>query len=148
MVLVATSSVVRTVPGLCASLAAAHPATVGAVSGLHRLFSELSLMEPLSTADLDEHSAAAARCCAVLVWLQLGCGVLASLLWQAASEARLFARHQEQRRRAGQPEEAGKGAALYEWVWDASGQGSRGRYAVAAWLLLAVTWQGCEAWFA
>lgn len=135
--------------GMCQALAAAHPATDGAVHATHGLLSALALpvpvpLVPLSRPRIDP----AAECGTMLAWLQLGCGVLAPLLWQAASEARLCARHQQQRRRAGLPLDASPQAAFYGWVWEASGEGSRGRYAVAAWLLLAVTWHGCESCFA
>ena len=56
--------------------------------------------------------------------------------------------HRRALRRAGLPPDAGPDAALLKGMWAATGMGSRLRLGLAAWLLPAVAWRACTAWFA
>eukprot|EP00887_Chlorella_sp_A99_P005531 scaffold1.g5531.t1 len=81
----------------------------------HELFTVQSTLAGLVTCSLptDERPSAFVECAALLTFLRLAIAVVLPLAYEAASQSRLFAAHQAQRRRAGLPPERGAHAALY-----------------------------------
>lgn len=134
--------------GVCRALALAHPAAHQATRGLFRALDCAAMAVSLPIALPNLRADADGACGTVLAWLQLACGLLAPLLWQAIREAALYARHKQQRYQEGLPPERGFDAALYDLVWSACGQRQRSfRVAAAYWLLMSLVWQACLLWF-
>lgn len=88
-----------------------------------------------------ESMPATGQCAAVLTYLQLGLGLVAPALVQAALEAHLFRQHQAQRARQGLPPERGAHARLYAWVAAALSAAPEELLIVAAaWLGVCLLW--------
>lgn len=98
---------------MCTAQQLAAPAARAHTRALFALLSPLSHVSPLPVFSLGgvEPPAAEVQCATLLRFSQLVCG-LAALVWQAATQARLHAAHQQQRREAGLPPERGASARI------------------------------------
>lgn len=79
----------------------------------------------------------------MLVWLQLAGGLLAPLVWQADSEARLLAQHQRLRQRSNLPPETPAGTKLHRLLVAVRADGGSALSAVACLAALAISWSVC-----
>ncbi|KAL4439867.1 hypothetical protein ABPG75_002868 [Micractinium tetrahymenae] len=80
------------------------------------------------------------QCAVLLTWLRVSGALLAPLMWQLLSEARLFRRHQAQRRQAGMALERGLHAAVYSAVASLSQGRGLLHVLIVIWLCLVVSW--------
>lgn len=131
-------------PALCASVPLAHPAAQRTTHQLHRLLGGLAGMAAAG-APTPTHSdtplSAADECAVLLTWLRLCISLIGTLLYEAASEARLWQQHAAQRTAAGLPPErcgAVRGAS-YKFVRWLTWEGPV-HAAMVCWLLLALSW--------
>lgn len=100
---------------MCTAQQLAAPAARAHTRALFAGLSPLSHVSPLPVISMGslKPPEEEIQCATLLRFFQLGCGV-AALVWQAATQARLHAAHQRQRREAGLPPERGGSACLYE----------------------------------
>jgi len=130
------------VPATCTVSLLSHPTSQ---SLTHLVYSRLSLLSYLSPlpASIDAGMEAIPECATTLRFFQLVIGALLPLGWQAATEARLFRQHQEQRRRAGLQPERGLDARLYAAILVITeDEVARPFFWLLAFMLLGLCWDG------
>jgi hypothetical protein len=128
-------------PSLCAAAPLAHPGTQHITHQLYSVLNLLAGMVALPVAPPPVPQSPATECATLVTWLRLGLALLAPLLYEAVSEARLWRLHQVQRRHAGlAPEPGGLLAAVYRAAWWLAWEDGGVQMGVLCWLLLALSW--------
>lgn len=126
---------------LCTAGQLTAPAARAHTRVLYGLLGYVPLLLPLPMFSVSGLAAPAdAQCATLLRFFQLVSG-LASLVWQAASQAPLHAAHQRERREAGLPPERGISARLYALVADYADPEMRPHLWLAAALAVGLCWQ-------
>lgn len=110
----------RNAPVVCAAGPLAEPTAQALTRRTYAALSLLSHLAPLPMGAANAELSAEGECAATLRFAQLALGLLAPLGVQAVCEARLWAAHARQRRRAGLPPEQGLDARLYAGVLSVS----------------------------
>lgn len=126
---------------LCASCALAAPTARQVVHQAVRVLGGLARMVVLpAPSGSAANPTTYGECVMLITWLRLAIAVLAPLIYEVVTEARLWQLHQAQRRRAGLPPEQGARNALYGTVRWFAFEDSAAPPLMAAWMLFALSW--------
>ena len=129
-------------PHICGAAPLAHPTAQRLTHHTYEWLSILAYLLPQPLSVVVQHGALG-ECATVIRFFQFGLGLLAPQLAAGLSEARLFQRHQQQRRQAGLPPERGVHAAVYDFLWWLMLGGSGVHTSLVSLALLAACWDWC-----
>lgn len=136
------ASVLPTSRGICSTQLLSHGPMQRRTHGTYLALSCLGHSLPLSPSSIRSLDGLG-ECQSVLCWLQLCCGCLLPLLWEARSTAQLFAAHQRQRQAAGLPPEAGPHARALEGISHFFVEDNGVSQLALVWLVMALSWEAC-----
>ena len=116
-----------------------HPDAAAATEQLHALASSLACPVPLPVSPTAAPGTAS-KCRTLFAFAQLGLGLLAPLLADCLTTARLFAAHQAQRRAVRLPAEGGVCACVLAATWRLSLEGFWLPCLLLSWILFSMLW--------